>query len=319
MNHDQRLNELLEQAERAGMCLRARNADGRRVLRYRAERRQLIAVRPDLFARPAYWSALPYAERILHILRTVAAAHPDRVLAQVSAAAVWGLSETYRLHDRVHFATDLRSHSRDHGYFTFHHVPGLTVAVRDGLRITTLVQTVFDCARMMSFPQALAIGDAAMRLHRLTDDEFGSFLDDHRGFKGITNARKVARYMDARSDNGGESIVRALLIEWGYAVPLLQQWITDPVRGRRYRVDFLWILPNGDMIVLELDGREKYANPVMLGDGDGVDALLAEKEREDNIRLHDGIRFVRTTFLECEREPATVRFKLDRAGVPRIR
>lgn len=311
------MNALLDKAERAGRCLWARNAQSRRVLHYRAAQGELTAVRPNLFARPAYWSSLSYRERIMHILRAVAAMYPGRTLAQISAAAVWELNETYRMHDLVHFATDLNTHSRDHGYFTFHLIAEPSATTHYGLRVTGLMQTVFDCSRMLPFPQALAICDAAMRVHGITRDELESFLAQHRGFRGIGAARKVAAHAQPRSDNGGESIVRALLIEWGYETPQLQQWITDPVTGRRYRVDFLWIFPNGDMIVLELDGREKYSNPDMLGDGDGVDALLAEKEREDNIRLHGNIRFVRATFDEFMHEPSKVRFKLDRVGVPK--
>lgn len=315
-SNDERLAEALENAERNGRCLRSRNARSRRILRRRVAQGTLVAVRDDLFARKEYWDDLVFGERIMHILRSVAAAHPDWVLGQISAAAVWGLNETYRMHDAVHIATDRRTHRRNSRYFVFHELPEFEIAIVKGIRVTGLLQTVFDCARMLPFPQALAICDAAMRLHGLRRDELEAFIGRRAGSKGIAAARLVAAHADGRSENGGESIVRARLIQWGYAVPLLQQWITDPVTGRRYRVDFLWILPNGEMIVLELDGREKYTNPAMLGDGDVVDALLAEKERESNMRLRGNIRFVRASFMEFEHDQLLVRRKLDLAGVP---
>ena len=316
---DTRLNEKLARAELAGRCLRARNAQSRRVLRRRAEKGILLAVREDLFARPEYWNGLPYRERIMHVLRSVGAAHPNWVLGQISAAAVWGLHETYVMHDIVHIATGLNDHSRDRRYFRFHCIRDMSVEIRDGLRVTDLMQTVFDCARMLPFPEGLAICDRAMNIHGLESAAMESFLDDHRGFRGIETARKVVAYADARSENGGESIARGLLIDWGYERPLLQQWVTDPVTGRSNRVDFLWRGDDGQIIVMELDGREKYVNPDMLGSGDGLDAILAEKERESNIRLLGGIRFVRVSFKQLMNDPATVRFKLDLAGVPRRR
>lgn len=318
MNDNERLQLALAVTEREGICLRARNSRRRRILRARAAKGELLAVRDDMFVRPEYWNGLTYRERIMHQLRTAARMHPNAAFAQISAAAIWGLNETYRMHDRIHLATDLQSHCRDRRYYAFHFMPKVEAEQHEGLNVTGLLQTVFDCARTLDFPQALAICDAAMRIHGVVRHALEVFVEGRRGYKGVAAARNVVAHGDARSENGGESIVRGLLIEWGYVTPLLQQWIQDPVTGRWYRVDFLWVLPTGEMIVLELDGREKYVNPDMLAGGDGIDAVLAEKERESNIRLRGGIRFVRATYREFELEPEKVRFKLDLAGVPKL-
>ncbi|KAA8821370.1 hypothetical protein [Bifidobacterium vespertilionis] len=317
MKANERLTTAITNAENSGMCLWTRDPNGLRSIRARVKAGELIAVRDDLFARPSYWSGLPYIEQIMHILRAVIAKHRKWVLGGLSAAAVWGLNETYRMHDHVYLATDLRSHCRNRRYFKFLLVPSLEPEMRNGLPVTGLLQTVFDCARTLPFDQALAICDAAMRIHGLARSAMETFVANHRGFKGVSLARKVFAHADPRSENGGESIVRALLIQWGYAVPLMQQWITDPVTGRRWRVDFLWILPDGRMIVLELDGREKYVNPVMTDGRDVTDVILAEKERESGIQLRGDIRFVRTTFKQATEQSEALRFKLDLAGVPK--
>ncbi|NMN00100.1 hypothetical protein G1C96_0677 [Bifidobacterium sp. DSM 109958] len=80
----------------------------------------------------------------------------------------------------------------------------------------------------------------------------------------------------------------------------------------------MWLLDNGRIVIGELDGRAKYANPDMLGEGDAVDAVLEEKERESNIQLlRRGIVFVRWSFRQLIEQPDVVRRKLDAAGVPR--
>lgn len=76
-------------------------------------------------------------------------------------------------------------------------------------------------------------------------------------------------------------------------VPELQQDITDPQTGALYRVDYLWRLPDGRLIVGEYDGYEKYTNPNM-NDRRGIQrAVHAEKEGNRTVssqsRLHSSV------------------------------
>lgn len=66
-------------------------------------------------------------------------------------------------------------------------------------------------------------------------------------------------HADGRSENGGESVVRAIILELGFAEPDLQVEIEDPLNPGTYkRVDYYWLLEDGRAIVGELDGFEKY-------------------------------------------------------------
>lgn len=314
-----RLDAAVSASERDRQCLWTRRSNGLKSLRRRVGDGSLIEVRPGLFVRSAYWDALGHRERIMHVLRTVTSKHPHWVLGGISAAAVWGLNETYIMHEHVHVMIDGHARTRDRGIYRFHHAANVTGEMRDGVLVTSLIRTVFDCIRTLPFPEALAICDAAMRDHRLDPDELRRFIDDHPGYKGVRRARMVLSYADPRSENGGESIARAWFIVWGFAVPLLQHELRDPMTGRSRRVDYLWRLDDGRFVVGELDGREKYANPAMLGGGDAIDAVLAEKERESGIQLaYPRAVFVRFSFRQLMEQPGIVRRKLDAAGVPRV-
>ncbi|NMN00101.1 CTP synthase [Bifidobacterium sp. DSM 109958] len=186
-----------------------RRSNGLKSLRRRVADGSLIAVRPDMFARREYWDALGYRERIMHTLRAVTARHPNWILCCISAATVWGLSETYALHEFVHVAIDGHSRTRDRGYYRFHYVANVRGELRDGVLVTPLLQTVFDCIRMLPFPEALAICDAALRDLHLDSGDLARFIDEKAGHKGVRRARIVAHHADPRSENGGESIARA--------------------------------------------------------------------------------------------------------------
>ena len=298
------------------MCLYPDSPATQRIAQLRARSGDILAIRPNLFTRQEYWDGLDFSERIMHILRAVQSKRPYWVLCWISAAAVWGLNDTYLMHTYVHIAATNHTYTRNRMYYRFHYIQPLHIAQHNGLLTTTLAQTVFDCARTLPFPQALAICDAALRIYGCTS-ELQRFIEDLGQRWGKARAQFVIKYADARSENGGESICRAWIITWGYEIPEMQQWITDVVTGQRRRVDFLWKLPDGSSIVLEFDGRQKYTDPAMTGDGDAINSILNEKRRESNLQLNGRILFVRTWYDEVVNRPEALRFKLNLAGVPR--
>lgn len=314
-----RCDAAIAATERARTCLWTRRSNGLKSLRRRVCDGLLAEVRPGMFVRRTYWDSLGFRERIMHVLRSVTARHPHWVIGGISAAAVWGLNETYAMHSHVHVMIDEHSRTRDRGCYRFHHADGIQGELHDGVFVTSLMRTVFDCIRTLPFPDALAICDAALRDHRLDPDDLRRFIDEHPKYKGVGRARIVAAYADRRSENGGESIARAWFIAWGYAVPQLQREFRDPMTGRSIRVDYMWSLPGDRIVIGELDGREKYTNPDMLGANDAVDAVLKEKERESSIQLmYPQASLVRFSFQQLVEQPGIVRRKLDAAGVPRV-
>ena len=122
------------------------------------------------------------------------------------------------------------------------------------------LQTLLDCLCATGFRYGLAIVDSALHYHLTTHEELARHFADHgKGRRGIRQAQQTLAYADGRSENGGESIVRAAIIELGFQTPELQIEIEDPMNpGAPKRSDMGWRLPNGRYILVELDGLSKY-------------------------------------------------------------
>lgn len=120
------------------------------------------------------------------------------------------------------------------------------------------------------------------------------------------------------SENGGESFALAVIFELGFPWPEQQVEFTciGPDGARKVRrVDFAWYLPDGRIVVGELDGQQKYVDPSMTG-GRSI-AAIVEDERERSQMLHRcGVSaVVRFAFDDVVRR-APLERKLREAGVP---
>lgn len=321
MRRNPKLEQALNDAERERRCLRTSDRNLQRALAQRHRAGELLRIMPGLYVRPSHWGSLGNRERIMHVLRAECAAHPDWVLAGISAATVWGLTESTFLNRKVHWAKDFAHASADRGHYAFHamHKDETRKVIVDGLPVTSIHRTMFDCVRCLPLPDALAILEAALRLGRTVKSRFESYLAGKRGCKGIRSALIATRYANGLSENGGEAISLGYLIQWGYEPPRQQVWWTDPVTGQRRRVDFLWFRADGRPIIGELDGRGKYVDPAMTGGRDIESVVIEEKDRESNLALDGKAIFVRWTFNQLIRHPELVRRKLDLAGVPKTR
>ncbi|MGL5816833.1 MAG: hypothetical protein ACRCYR_04675 [Phycicoccus sp.] len=109
---------------------------------------------------------------------------------------------------------------------------------------------------------------------------------------------RVVTDLERLADGGSESVgeTRARLILAGAGLPVRSQVeIRDPSGDLVGRVDLLV----GDRVVVEFDGMVKY------GDADGREALVAEKHREDALRLL-GYAVVRVIWADLDRPAALV-------------
>ncbi|WP_020386404.1 DUF559 domain-containing protein [Kribbella catacumbae] len=77
-------------------------------------------------------------------------------------------------------------------------------------RLTSLVRTVTDCVRILSFGEALAVADSSLH-HGLTRQELITAAAAMRGI-GSTKAREVAALATRGGESFLESMLRALLI-----------------------------------------------------------------------------------------------------------
>lgn len=151
--------------------------------------------------------------------------------------------------------------------------------------------------------------------------------------------RRLCYFASGLSENGGESFARGTMIALGFMVPELQREFILPHSGGKYRCDFLWRLPNSELIVGEFDGHSKYyvdSDNFMHTNVDfnsSFDNRILRKsydpsvinrnidrqaEREALLMKECGVsRIVRFTISDIV-NPKRIESKLISAGIPRI-
>lgn len=278
------LRQRLMEAHGKGHCLVATSPSDARRLRKALQRGDLVSPARGVYALPDVWDKLKPRPREWQKLQALAMLHPNWVFAHTSAAVLHGLYVSNRLLGPVHITIERNSWSRSTASVVRHIVEKDTPVHIGHAMTTSLTRTAFDCLRTYDFRCALAIADSTLRFGNIQQnvliDAFGTF--DGRN-AGAWRATQIAKWANPLSENGGESIARAVMIEEGFRVPELQVLIpsaTDP--NDEYRVDFFWGLRSGD-VAGELDGREKYRNPEMTGGRDVVDVLADERLRESRL------------------------------------
>ncbi|QIH99608.1 hypothetical protein BH92_06755 [Rhodococcoides fascians A21d2] len=289
------------------------DAELQRYCRTRAWRR----LRPGRFVSRTQFDSLTAEEKHRVIAEAVfdATTSPDAVVSHVSAAVFHGLDVWNADLSRVHITRNrARGGGRSSAVRSLHTSPYTDeeVTTFDGVRVTGLARTVADCARTRPFETAVCIADVAARTAGVTAEQIVAVLDSCPNHPGNRMARKVARFMDGRSESVGESRTRVLLHHLGHT-PQLQVPITDS-RGFVGRVDF--DLPEIET-VLEFDGKVKYGRYVPEGRS-AADVVWEEKRREDRIRA-TGRQVVRIAWADLDRPELVDRMILDAAERARNR
>ena len=218
------------------------------------------------------------------------------VVSHASAAVLHGLPTFDRL-GQAHL-TRASGRGKRRGYVHLHVAPLAAdeVVERDGVVVTSLARTVLDLARCLPYREAVATGDAALRLG-LDRAELEQLLGAASRRPGIGTARRVVGFLDGRSESVGESFSRVVLHRLGLAPSSLQLEVLDGTAALVGRCDFGW---EGQRTVGEFDGRVKYGRLLRPGQDPG-DVVWAEKQREDAIR-DLGWQVVRWTWADLERE-----------------
>lgn len=282
---DNQIDELLAEQARLGKCLRS-NPSILHALLTRRRKGVVVSPKNGMFASRDLWESLDVRQRHLFVARTIADRCPDDLFCYVTAAFAYGLDFTIT----GAFGTDVKTvcisgkgganGCSSAGLRRFKlEADGAWTA--EGLRVSSPEKTVFDCARGLAFPDGLAIADSALRLGLLDPDSLRRLIDSGGNRKGIGKARDVFEHMNGLAENGGESVLRARMIELGYAEPKLQVTFDNPLEPTKpYRVDLLSIRTDGTMVAIELDGRRKYTDAEFMNGKDTVEVLLDERQRE---------------------------------------
>lgn len=311
--------DLVEEAEEKHHFCVAQTSTQSRQLSRAVSGKILTRPFPGVYATRERWERLSKEERVLYGARALSLRFPSWVFAGPTAAVAHGLWVGWDYLSAIYVATSAKSHSADTKAIKRIEVTGDTAVMRDSLRVTSFARTIYDCVRLMSFPDALAVVDSALRTKGISGDRLAENLRRSVGSRrDLGRVLEVIGYADARSENGGESVARAHMVLLGFAVPELQVELVDAVDGqRKMRVDYLWRLADETIIAGELDGREKYVNPEMTAGGDVSDVLLAERRREAHLTLSNhSVRVMRFSLAEAK-DSAVFERLLSSYGVPR--
>ena len=314
--NDAEMALLFSYAEQARECLVPFDRRTRESLRRRVECGDAVRPARGMYARASYWQALSRGQQVLHVMRTLQSRHPDWTFCHESAALAYGLPVSISTMDAIHVATTSTSRAAASGIVQRHLVQNDEPSIVQGLRVTSLDRTVFDCLRTADFRHALAVADGALRL---SGDARSSFIARFKrigaNHEGINRAIRTMHYADAQSESGGESIARAVMIERGFAIPRLQVTLARPLDSRRtFRVDFLWMRLDGGKVIGELDGMRKYEDAALRSGRSPLRVLADEQHRESQLTLY-GMPIVRFSYRDVMNESYFVQL-LKRYGVP---
>ena len=325
MHEDPPLPPVFSRAEALAAGATRHQVDHRvRTGRWRVLRRGLYCVAERFDALPA---------REQHLLAAVAVlrAREDAVVSHVTAALAYGWALPMDLPDRRTVTTgDLEQPTRQEADLVVQvaTLPDGDVTTRGvsaggtrwELRTTSRARTVADNLRHLLLPDAVALGDSALREGRVGYEQVARVIERQELWPYAANGRRALQLLDPRRESWLESWSFVTLHSLGLPLPEPQVLVHD-ARGRLVgRVDG-WL--EDEAVVLEPDGRAKYLLDAD-GGSPGPDAaadelaervrrrLLSEKDRED--RLRDlGAEVVRWGTAAVRRSPREVLGRIEAA------
>jgi hypothetical protein len=147
----------------------------------------------------------------------------DSAISHMSAAVLHQLPIWNDQLGRVHITRDQSGGGKVRRYVHLHAapLPEIDVCEIAGQRVTTLARTVLDLLRTLTMERSVPIGDAALRLG-LTLEDVAEVAGRCIGWRGMLQARRAMKFLDARSESAGESYSRVLLDRLGIPAPIPQ-------------------------------------------------------------------------------------------------
>ena len=190
--------------------------------------------------------------------------------------------------------------------------------------VTTPARTVADNLRHLHLPDAVALGDGALRCDTTTYEAVSEVLRRQERWPYADHGRLALPLLDPRRETWLESYSFARLHQLGIPMPEPQVTIRDEQGRFVARVDGLleeW------GVVLECDGREKYfvddlattsasTAPPTVEEAQRLMARKVESEKRREDLLRDvGTEVVRWGTAEVHRSPEAIAHRIERAAV----
>lgn len=314
MKQHKEIAALLHTAQSERRCAFATTHAQRQALHRHTADLEVKRVSTNLYTNATYWSSLSPPEQALHMARALHRKYPHWQFGGITAAAAHGFEHRWSLHhESVTITTSTRGTNAINPSVKRIYTPRLSSIIASGIPVTDESRTVIDCGITLRFRDALSIFDSALA-HGLTKEDILSSCEQV-GQRNRVKVHKLLQYADPASENGGESLTRGTIIEQRFMTPNIQTQYTDPLTGKTYRCDFMWRVPDGNIIVGELDGTEKYVNPTMT-DRRSIRTVVADEREREQALLRCGVKtIVRFTFDDVMMVQPLVR-KLIVAGIP---
>jgi hypothetical protein len=222
-------------------------------------RRQLRRVLRGVYVRADQPDSPDLRARAAHLVLS-----PHAVACDRTAAWLWGV-DTFEYRELEIIppleSCVLRGHNRTRRPEVSGSVRDLApsdIVLFDGVACTSALRTALDLTCSQSRRQALAVLDAFMRHHGLTEQEMRRELVRYFRRRGVVQARELVRLADPRAESPGESWVRMDVIDHRLPAPQPQWWVSENGRAV-YRLDLAW--PKS-RVAVEYDGREYHEDDV---------------------------------------------------------
>lgn len=233
---------------------------GPRVLKVAGGCGLLLRIRHGVYIRMLEWQQqTPWEKDMLRLRAHALATHGNACYCHLSAARLLGL-QVWNAGREIHVnsPSSLSSTSKVRGVTVHRRTLSPEQIIRiqrrymGVVRLTSLEQTIVDCARTAPFVTAVIIGDSGLHQGAKVDPML-QLLDTLAGHRGVAAARKVIAALDIGSESAGETRTRLLIA--GMDIPVPEYQVRLLVRGNAYRVDGAW---RDIKLALEFDGKTKY-------------------------------------------------------------
>ncbi|TCD55038.1 hypothetical protein EJ419_00075 [Alloscardovia theropitheci] len=205
------------------------------------------------------------------------------------------------------------------------------VGVCSGILVTSPLQTMFDCMRVLPFCYGLAICDHLSALYDISSEDMTEFLHAHKSCKSAQIAAYRLEFVDKNSTSYYESLCRALMIKAGVSIPLLHSQLPQALSTNfplpcPASPDFIWELPSfttrtvntpARYIIAHIDGF-KYFHSLSTGNETSSSHILPTSYRQlEELLAVSNCTIVRLSTREISVEkPQRLIEKLRKAYVP---
>ncbi|MDR7253421.1 hypothetical protein J2X46_002406 [Nocardioides sp. BE266] len=186
---------------------------------------------------------------VLRVKAALACYFDSAFASHASAARVWRVPVQTRPGE--HVTVPDQAHRLRRVGVTTHHRPGASIVVREGVRVSALVDLFVELAEELSLVELVVAGDWMVRRHHVRVKELRRAAMRATG-PHARLARRAARYVRAKVDSPMETRLRMLIVLAGLPEPEVNMTVRlvdgDEVR----RFDLCWPEVR---VVVEYDGR----------------------------------------------------------------